>query len=151
MLDRTLQLGISPIGDNDLEAADFNGDGRLDIAQLSNSRLRISFQNASGTFVQGFQLDIVNGGTKMAVGDVDGDGAADIYVGRRTSGNSGHLMLVNDGSGISFQAVAIPQPGTGSFDDVLPIDYDGNGHTDFITLNGWYTFGPVRLTAFFVE
>ena len=41
------------------------------------------------------------------------------------------------------------QPGAGSADAVLPIDYDGNGRTDFITLNGWDVPGPVMLTAFY--
>jgi hypothetical protein len=34
----------------------------------------------------------------------------------------------------------------------LPIDYDGNGRTDFVTLNGWNGVnGPIKVTAFFPQ
>jgi hypothetical protein len=45
--------------------------------------------------------------------------------------------------------VAIPQPGSGTADDVIALDYDKNGLTDFLTLNGLTSRGPVRLTAWF--
>jgi hypothetical protein len=28
------------------------------------------------------------------------------------------------------------------------VDHDLNGRTDFLTLNGWYSPGPLKLTAF---
>jgi hypothetical protein len=47
----------------------------------------------------------------MATGDVNGDGHPDIYVSRRTTGNAGHLMLVNGGDGSAFVSMTIPEPG----------------------------------------
>ncbi len=77
------------------------------------------------------------------------DARPDIYVARRQLGNGAHLMLVNGGDGTSFTNIEIPQPGFGNPDDVLALDYDHNGLTDFLTLNGLGAPGPLRLTAFF--
>ena len=86
----------------------------------------------------------------MAVGDVDADGRPDIYVAQQVTGNASHLMLVNRDNATDFISMTIPQPGGGRADDVLAIDHDGNGSTDFVTLNGWNTNnGPVKLTAFY--
>ncbi len=145
--DRTAALGLAAQSAVDIEVADFNGDGRLDVAELSPRLLTVRL-NTGTSFQQSYSL-AMSSAVDMAIGDVNGDGRPDIYVSRRTTGNSGHLMLVNNGTGDSFASMAIPQPGSGRADEVLAIDYDGNGRTDFITLNGWYGEGPVTLTAFY--
>ncbi|HWH37057.1 MAG TPA: VCBS repeat-containing protein [Candidatus Limnocylindrales bacterium] len=147
-VDRTAALGISPFFDRDVEVADFNGDGLMDIAQLSGKLLRVSLRTAGGSYVNAFELPLT-AAVAMAVGDVSGDGRPDIYIARRTVGNAGHLMLVNNGSATGFTSVAIPQPGAGNADDVLAIDWDHNGRMDFVTINGWNRAGPVKLTAFY--
>lgn len=53
------------------------------------------------------------------------------------------------GDGTSFTNVVIPQVGHGTADDVLALDYDKNGLTDFLTFNGISGPGPLKLTAFF--
>ncbi len=146
-VDRTAQLGILIGGVSQMLVADFNGDGTPDLAELSKQLLSVSLQSG-GTFHQAYQLDVTDG-VSMAVGDVNGDGLPDIYVARHVAGNSGNLMLVNDGDGSSFSQMAIPQPGSGSADEVLAIDYDHNGRTDFVTVNGWSKPGPLNLTAFY--
>ena len=147
--DQTNALGLSGPGVSDMAVADFNGDGKLDVAELSGNSVKI-FSRSGSTFSQLYSLT-VNAGVKLAVGDVNADGHPDLYVSRRTTGNTGHLMLVNDGDGTSFTSMTIPEPGSGRADDVLAIDYDGNGRTDFVTLNGWFGAGPVTLTAFFPD
>jgi hypothetical protein len=147
LTDRTVAWRISPIGDIDVEVADFDGDGQLDLAQLSHKQLRISVRGDTGfrqTFSYGFTRAVA-----MAVGDVNGDRRADVYVSQQTAGNDDHAMLVNNGRGAAFTSMTIPQAPGGSANDVLAIDYDGNGLTDFVTLNGRYSAGPVRLTAFY--
>ena len=150
LVNRTAAAGLAPKGETELELADFNGDGRLDLALLNSSGLRV-MTGSNGTFTKSFELQ-ASGGVAMATGDVNGDGHPDIYVSRRTTGNAGHLMLVNGGDGSAFVSMTIPEPGAGQADDVLPIDYDGNGRTDFVTLNGWNGVnGPIKLTAFFPQ
>jgi FG-GAP-like repeat len=142
--DTTAASGIKPMGDIELLASDFNGDGELDLVQLNPKHLRVSLQMPNGTFAQAFDLTL-SGAASMAVGDVNGDGLADIYV----RGNRSQLMLVNDGDGTSFSSLALPPIRAGSAAQVLAIDYDNNGLTDFLTLNGAYAPGPLQLIAFF--
>jgi len=146
-VDRTDSLGLGQSGAAAISVADFNGDGALDVAELSRKLLTVKLRSGA-SFTKSYSLTM-SAAVAMAVGDVNGDGRPDIYVSRRTAGNQGHLMLVNDGNGTGFTSMAIPQPGAGRADDVLAIDYDGNGRTDFVTLNGWFGAGPVTLTAFY--
>ena len=145
--DATDTLGFSGVQASDVAIADFDGDGRLDIAVLWPSKVSVFLRR--GSAYQRRMSSSITGGEAIAVGDVSGDARPDIYVSRRTSGNSGHLMLVNDGTGTAFSSMAIPQPGAGVAESVMAIDYDGNGRTDFVTLNGNNVHGPVTLTAFF--
>jgi hypothetical protein len=58
-------------------------------------------------------------------------------------------MLLNDGSGASFEDVDMDQATSGCGDNVAPIDYNGDGRTDFIVLNGHeLTRGPLQLIDF---
>jgi hypothetical protein len=45
--------------------------------------------------------------------------------------------------------VRIPQTAKGSADDVIVLDVDRNGLSDFLVLNGHATAGPVQLLASF--
>jgi hypothetical protein len=144
--DKTAALGIRPMSDVSLQVGDFNGDGKLDIAQLRSGHLRVSLKRATGAFSASYDLAL-EGAVAMAVGDVNGDSVADVYV----RGNRSHLMLVNDGDGSSFTSIALPAIKAGSAADVVAIDYDHNGLTDFLSLNGEYSAGPLQLIAFFPE
>ena len=148
-VDRTAQLGLAMPAAVDTEVADFDLDGRLDVAQLSAGILSVRLAR-DGHYEQAFELGVTSA-IAMAVGDVDGDGRPDIYVAQQVAGNASHLMLVNRDDATQFVSMTIPQPGAGRADDVLALDYDANGRTDFLTLNGWDTPGPVKLTAFFPD
>ncbi|HEY7023642.1 MAG TPA: VCBS repeat-containing protein, partial [Candidatus Limnocylindrales bacterium] len=106
--DQTSALGLAGPGVSDMAVADFNGDGKLDVAELNGKGLKI-YSRSGSTFSQLYSLT-ANAGVKLAVGDVNADGHPDIYVSRRTAGNTGHLMLVNNGNGTSFTSMTIPQP-----------------------------------------
>lgn len=144
-VDRTKALGLVPRDELDVEVADLNGDGRLDIASVRAGALRIHHQQANGSFTLAASITASNG-VSVAVGDVNGDGVPDLWLSRRSAAD---LMLVNDGSGATFTTMDIPQP-TGSTDDVIALDYDGNGLTDFLSLNGGGPIaGPLMLIGFF--
>ncbi len=147
-VDETGSSGLTPFGDRDIEVADFNGDSLPDVAQLTDKRLRISLGDGAGHFTRAVEY-VVKAAVEMAVGDVNDDARPDIYVSSHASNNDKHRMLVNDGDGTSFTSVIIPEAKTGSADDVLALDYDNNGLSDFLVLNGLEKAGPVKLVAFF--
>jgi hypothetical protein len=95
----------------------------------------------------------------VAAGDVNGDDRPDIYVMRgkdATGANAPDQVYLNDGTGESFTRMSsIPSTSKGGAESVWPIDYDQNGLTDFLVLNGGSggegsgEGGPVQLIAFF--
>jgi hypothetical protein len=144
-VDRTMALGLVPGSEIDAEPGDFDGDGRLDVAVLRRNELRVYRAEPGGGFTLGYSA-AMSSNVAMAIGDVNGDQRPDVFVARH---NASDLMLVNDGTGSAFQSMTIPQP-SGSTDDVIALDYDGNGLTDFLSLNGiGQTPGPLMLIAFF--
>jgi VCBS repeat protein len=146
--DRTGTLGIKPIGDLDVTFADVTGDGRRDLIQLSHALLRVSRRTDSGyRIVVEARLDRAVG---VAAGDVDGDGAADIYVARGDmSGNQRDLLMLSRQGGRKLVPIRIPQTDRGTADDVFALDYDDNGRADFVVLNGRRRPGPIQLLAAF--
>jgi VCBS repeat protein len=143
----------SAVGLGDVDAAailaDMNGDGPLDLVDITATTLTVRLQDG-GQFEEGF-TKALTAGNRVAAGDVDGDSDLDLYVqqGGLNVANYPDLMLLNDGTGMSFSETSIPQTDQGQADDVTPIDYDRNGLTDFIVLNGARSKGPIQLIAFF--
>ena len=60
-------------------AGDFNGDGRPDLAFLTEGKLRLFYQSALGFEPKRF-VDLPIRGEYLAAGDLDGDGYADLVV-----------------------------------------------------------------------
>ena len=150
--ERSRRPGIQPIEDIDVVVADVTGDGRADIVQLSHTRLRVSRGRRDGRFEFIFEVATPNA-EGIAVGDANGDGAADLYIVRGSQRtNDRDLLLINGGRGRSFTPVRLPQARRGSGADVMAIDHDQNGLTDFVVLNGRGTDrGPVQLLASFPD
>ncbi len=140
-------LGQNPL---DVTVADVNGDDWPDVIEVFRNQLRVLL-NTNGTFSSAFSTTLQDG-VSVAAGDVNGDDRPDIYVllGNNTSNTSDRVYL-NNGSGTGFaQMSSIPSTSQGRADFVAPIDYDGNGLTDFLVLNGGKSKpGPVQLIAFF--
>jgi hypothetical protein len=141
---------------NDVAIADVNGDSWPDVIKVAARKLSVLL-NRNGTFSSVFSTTLEYG-FSVATGDVNGDNRPDIYVMRgkergknATGANAPDQVYLNDGNGTSFtQMSSIPSTSQGEADFVAPIDYDGNGLTDFLVLNGGGTSGgPVQLIAFF--
>lgn len=128
---------------------DMNGDGRLDLVGVMADGLFIQFgvQHRFGSaWVRHFDQ-----GRQVAVGDVNGDGASDLYV-VRAAGNNGNLpdlMLVNHGSGRAFSLAPFPQIRRAIGDTASMIDIDGDGHDEIIvTHGGEHHRGPLQALSF---
>lgn len=143
--DVTTEAGIESIGERDALLVELDGDGTLDLVQLSPDRIVASLAQ-DGRFERTWERD-VSEGTALAAGDADGDGDIDLYVLQGRSGGGAHdIILRNDGSGTSFETIEVPEVQGGSEDDVVALDYDTDGRADFLALNGRNSAkGPVQL------
>jgi hypothetical protein len=103
-----------PVGTNPVagKAADFNGDGKLDLAVLNSGSNDVSIllANGDGTFQLARTFGAGNSPSSIAVGDFNGDGKMDLAVfmlpgGTPVSPLAGEIrILLGNGDG-SFQAV----------------------------------------------
>jgi FG-GAP-like repeat len=152
--DVTEAVGIAD-DSNSAVLVDLSGDDRLDLVFVTSTKVQM--QLADG---EGFAPPVaVRAGLPhprwLAAGDVNRDGRIDLYV-LNTCGvelNEPDVMLLNAGDG-RFADTRIPQTTEGCGDVVAPIDYDRNGNTDFVVMNGIFQNpdykpeGPVQLIAF---
>jgi hypothetical protein len=131
---------------------DFDGDHIPDLARVAVKRMTVKLQQA-GEFSSPVHARPLDFGQSLAAGDVDGDSDRDLYVLQNGPTNPDRpderdLVLVNQ-DGLAFSRMRIPQTRDGRGDAVATIDFDRNGLSDFIVLNGQsQTEGPIRLVAF---
>ena len=110
--------------------ADFNGDGKPDVAVSGNDSVDILLGNGDGTFQN--QVNYAAGATGLAAADFNGDGNVDLAT-ANTSTNDASILLGN-GNG-TFQAarnfglVTISTTG-GGLPSIILGDLAGNGKLD---------------------
>lgn len=156
----TLQSGgTHPRG---IAVADFDGDGKLDVAvsNLDQNTIAVFLNAGSGVFaspktapiITTVQLDSslgLNIGS-LAVGDFNEDGIPDLVV-ATIAGNQASIVLLGNGDGTFRQQPPIPN--SFGFLHAKVVDLNGDGHQDLVfALNGGLavslgngdgTFGPM--------
>lgn len=114
--------------------ADFNGDGKLDlaVANQNSNTVSILLGNGDGTFQS--QVDYAAGSHayEICVGDFNGDGKQDLAVADNTTEGAVSILLGN-GDG-TFQAPASYSI-NGSPEAVAVGDFNGDGNPDLVTAN----------------
>jgi FG-GAP-like repeat len=136
--DATGAVGLPTWGRKDAELVDLNQDGRLDLVTATAARLQVTL-NTSGRFpTTSYALTIENG-RDLAVGDADGDGDKDIYVLQGTNATVPDLLLLNRGSGTSYERFSgLPQATAGEGDRVRAIPgWKGTRRAAFLVNNGY--------------
>jgi hypothetical protein len=140
---------------NHLRVTDLDGDGDLDILLVNypdffdggnTTQPLVVYENdGAGNFANASTTAVGNyAGTlrQVAVGDIDGDGDADLYA---PSGNgAAHVLFVNGGNGVFTNQAATRLP-TSSFPRGAAArmgDVDGDGDLDIFAADGYATSGP---------
>ena len=112
-------------------AADFDRDGRTDLAVGTQAGLRVFLGNgctaAQSQWWKEIPLNRPGSGTmQVAAGDIDGDGDVDIT----TSSTSGILVFLNDGSGALVRSSIDGLPEKGEYSGCCVFDWEGDGDLD---------------------
>jgi hypothetical protein len=115
-----------------VQAADFNGDGKMDLAIANNTSgtIAVLLGNGDGTFQAAVTYPVNANGSlpvALAVGDFNGDGKPDIVTVNASSGASQASISVflNKGDGTFAAASVIATPASGQSIAVGDINSDG--------------------------
>jgi FG-GAP-like repeat/FG-GAP repeat len=121
--------GFSPIS---VAVADFNGDGRLDlaVANENSSSISVLLGTGDGTFqaAVNYPLGPFTQPTAIASGDFNGDGKLDLVVANRSGASV--IVLIGNGDG-TFQAPVSYPAGAGPW-SVAVGDFNTDGKLDLI-------------------
>jgi len=150
-----------PVGN--LATGDFDGDGKLDVAVLGSLRgatgrfVSIFLGRGDGSFASGPVYSTVARVGELAVVDLDGDGTADLWLGKAdtgvySTGRRGALMhfLLGKGDGSFAGAPVVAAPGVRGAPSFAVADFSGDGKPDLVGLpiGTQFTTDPSRLQLF---
>jgi hypothetical protein len=114
--------------------ADFNGDGKQDLAVVTSSpgpTVSVLLNNGMGGFAAPVTYSVPGASTgfasTLAVGDFNGDGKPDLAV----AAGSGVEILLNHGDGTFAPALVVNQPAS----SVVVADFFGDGKQDLAVAN----------------
>lgn len=133
----SVQLQMEPLtaGTTDIATADFNHDGKLDLAVVNGSGtpgVDILLGNGDGTFRNPVNYPTATGPTAIAVGDFNGDGNLDLAL---ANGNVNSVsILLGNGDG-TFGPPQDFQLGNFGPSDIAVGDFDRDGNLDLIVVD----------------
>jgi FG-GAP-like repeat len=136
--DATAAVGLPTWARPDAELADLNGDGWLDLVTVTGLWLEVRLNRSARFPTAGYALKIKDG-RDLAIGDADGDGDQDIYVLQGSNATVPDLLLMNQGSGMSYTNFpGLPQVASGEGDRVEAIPgWKGTRRAAFLVNNGF--------------
>jgi hypothetical protein len=147
-------------GPNNVVGADFNGDGKLDLAVPTSTGISILLGNGDGTFQPQITQLAGTAISQLVVGDFNNDGKPDLAL--TTANSSSITILLGNGDGTFTAAATSPTVGgfavtfvLGDFNgdkklDVAVLSYNGSNQTDTVSVffgRGNGTFESPKNTA----
>jgi hypothetical protein len=137
---RLAQNSTFPTGSNPwaIVAADFNGDGKLDlaIANQDDSTVTILLGNGDGTFTPatGSPVAVGSGPYALAVADLNSDGKLDLLVANQN--DTSVTILLGNGDGTFTPAVGSPIAVGGAPNSVAVGDFNNSGRLGIAVATG---------------
>ena len=138
---QTYHCGIQ-LPTNNLVAADFDGDGRLDFAWANYDVVAVYLNRGAGQF---FEVDTSTYVESLATADLDGDGLSDLVAVSWGYGNPSYLKILHNTGGGTFSQENLDE-GYDNLSDVATGDLNSDGRPDIVVSHIAYPGGlEVRL------
>lgn len=141
----TFTLQQYPLLGNTHTAADFNGDGRPDLAGSGADVVSVMLGNGNGTFQTKIDFPVAAPPQSVTAGDFNSDGRVDV-VAALNDPEIGLALLTGTGTG-SFNPPTY-FPNTSGFDSpaIAATDLNGDGRLDLVVMHGIAAFtAPIRV------
>ncbi len=110
-------------------AADFNGDGRSDLAGGAVKAVAVLLNNGSGGFAARAEFPVADFQQDLAAGDFNGDGNVDLAV-TINNPQTGVSLLAGNGDGTFDPAVNLPNTAGADSPSIVATDLNGDARLD---------------------
>src|ERR1044072_9996761 len=136
----TFSFQTYPILGNTQVAADFNGDGKLDLAGPGVTGAAIMLNNGNGTFSAKTEFPLVNYPQDVAAGDFNGDGRMDLAVSMQ---NAQVSLAILFGTGAGTFGPPTYYPNVAGFDSpqILAVHLNNDARLDVVIMHNVDCFG----------